>query len=44
MKEFTIKYNMKLKSDNIELEFKVSNEDEFKKIKIGIHPIYFKCK
>lgn len=28
MKEFTIKYNMKLKNDNIELEFKV-NENEF---------------
>ena len=30
MKEFTIKYNMKLKNNNIELEFKVSNEEEFK--------------
>lgn len=28
MKEFTIKYNVKLKNDNIELEFKV-NENEF---------------
>lgn len=28
MKEFTIKYNMKLKNDNIKLEFKV-NENEF---------------
>ena len=30
MKEFTIKYNMKLKGDNIELEFKGSGEEEFK--------------
>lgn len=30
MKEFTIKYNMKLKGNNIELEFKGSGEEEFK--------------
>ena len=30
MKEFTIKYSMKLKGNNIELEFKGSGEEEFK--------------